>query len=77
MPHRTITIVLLVAAGCTEALAYVRAYAVDPVKAQWSGWTRTLQGQNQVSEVITCNFDSLCYVELFAGEPTCVGRNAV
>ncbi|MBM3313967.1 hypothetical protein FJY70_05200, partial [candidate division WOR-3 bacterium] len=47
-----------------ESAAVVRAYSVEPVCADWSGWTGF---QNTVSEVITCNFDSLAYVELFAG----------
>ncbi len=40
------------------ALALLRVYAVDPVKAQWSEWTDTVPGRNYVSQIITCNFDS-------------------
>jgi hypothetical protein len=48
------------------ALPYVVGYHVDPVKAMWSGWA--LGDVNHgVSQSITFNFDSLCYVELFAG----------
>ncbi|MEO0005218.1 MAG: hypothetical protein ABIK49_04365, partial [candidate division WOR-3 bacterium] len=48
------------------AMAYLKAYDVQPVKAQWSGWA--LGDENHgVSQTITCNFDSLVRVELFAG----------
>ncbi len=46
------------------ALGLLRAYAVDPFKAQWSGWTRR---NDTVSQTITCNFDSVVEVALFTG----------
>jgi hypothetical protein len=52
---------------CACASAYVVGYHVEPVKALWSGLTRTIWGQDYVSQTVTCNFDSLSYVELFAG----------
>ena len=45
----------------------LRAYAIDPVRADWSGKADPEDG---VSEILTCNFDSLSYVELFAGAGT-------
>jgi hypothetical protein len=64
-------VALVMMCGCAAAL--VVGYHVEPIKAPWSGWTRTTQGQDYVSEVITINFDELdsaaggCYCELFAG----------
>jgi hypothetical protein len=55
-------VVLLLLAGV--AFAYVVGYHVEPVKASWSGLTPRYV---TLSENITCNFDSLSYVELFAG----------
>jgi len=46
-------------------MGYIRAYSVEPVKAQWSGKARPDLG---ISQVITCNFDSLKEVHFFAGE---------
>jgi hypothetical protein len=40
---------------------------VDPIQASWSGWTVHGTPTDRISEVITCNFDSLAYVELFTG----------
>ncbi len=45
--------------------ALVQAYSVVPVKAVWSGLADPEDG---VSQTLTCNFDSLVYVELFCGE---------
>jgi len=50
-----------------------QVYSVEPVKAAWSGWTRTILGQDTISQTITCNWDHLDgatggYVELFAGD---------
>ncbi len=53
------------------ALGLLGAYNVEPVKAQWSGWTRR---NEPVSQTITCNFDSLVEVALFTGFPG-TGRN--
>ncbi|MBM3331538.1 hypothetical protein FJY68_06755 [candidate division WOR-3 bacterium] len=51
-----------------STIAQVTAYDVRPVKSSLSGWTRTVPGQDYVSQLITCNFDSLSHVELFVGE---------
>jgi hypothetical protein len=56
---------LLLIAGV--AFPYVVGYHVEPVQADWSGWTSKQGSNNKVSEFVTCNFDSLSYVELFAG----------
>jgi hypothetical protein len=56
---------LLLIAGV--AFPYVVGYHVEPVKADWIGWTSKQGSNNKVSEVMTCNFDSLSYVELSAG----------
>jgi hypothetical protein len=58
------TAILLVAAA-SIAVALVQAYSVAPKTAAMSGWTGR---GDTVSEVVTCNFDSLVYVELFAGD---------
>ncbi|MBN2464638.1 hypothetical protein JXD38_03310 [candidate division WOR-3 bacterium] len=55
------------------AFPLVVGYHVEPVKAQWSGWTSRPPPNNAVSEVITCNFDELDtaaggYAELFVGD---------
>ena len=69
---RRALILLCVAVGCSWAL--VRAYSVEPKTAAWSGWTRPTPHPNDyISQTITCNFDSLKYVELFAGD-TCSGE---
>jgi len=47
------------------ASAYVVGYHIDPVRVQWSGWAGR---RDTLSQSLTCNFDSLAYVELFAGE---------
>ncbi|GEM_PF-1276236 len=61
---RGVTLLLAIAGA---AFPLVVGYHVEPVKAAWSGWTSHQAPYNRVSEVITCNFDSLSYVELFAG----------
>jgi hypothetical protein len=66
MKRRIGAVLLLLVSSA--ALGYVRAYSIDPVKAVWSGLTRTAQGQDYVSQTVTVNFDSLVYVELFAGD---------
>ena len=61
---RNMATVLLLLMGV--AFPYVVGYHLDPVKAQWSGWA--LGDENHgVSQSVTCSFDSLSYVELFAG----------
>ncbi len=57
--------VLLLAAAVGISSAYVQAYSVTPIKAAWSGWTSR---GDTVSQTLTCNFDSLAYVELFVGD---------
>ncbi len=56
---------LLAIAGV--AFPFVVGYHVEPAKTQWSGWTSHQAPNNRVSEILTCDFDSLSYVELFAG----------
>jgi hypothetical protein len=58
-------VALLLSVGA--AFPYVVGLHVEPVKAQWSGWTPSQFPNNFVSQGVTCNFDSLSYVELFAG----------
>jgi hypothetical protein len=55
---------VLLTATCRYALALVSVYHVAPVKSAWSEWTHRGVA---VSQTLTCNFDSLSYVELFAG----------
>ena len=50
----------------------VQAYKVEPKTAEQSGWTRGSDAS--VSQVITCNFDSLSHVELFAGKSNAGGE---
>jgi hypothetical protein len=64
-------VLVLMAAVLSSVYGLVTAYHVEPVKAAWSGWT-TLQN-NHVSQSVTCNFDSLSYVELFAGDSGSTG----
>jgi len=47
------------------AFPYVVGLHVEPVKAQWSGWTLSQFPNNFVSQGVTCNFDSLSYVVNF------------
>jgi len=56
---------LAVMYGCAAAL--VVGYHVDPVKASWSGHTDTIPPNNYVSQFLTCCWDSLDRIELFAG----------
>jgi hypothetical protein len=58
---------------CIAAAAYglVNAYHVEPIKAAWSGWT--LGEDGYVSQQVTCCWDSLAYVELFAGDSGSTG----
>ncbi len=60
--------VLLVVAGLSTAYGLLKAYEVEPVKAQWSGWTDTMPPNNRVSQTVTCCWDSTVYVELFTGQ---------
>jgi len=56
------------------AWALVNAYHVEPRTQAMSGWTRLPPHPSYyVSQIVTCNFDSLAYVELFAGD-TCSGE---
>jgi hypothetical protein len=64
MLNRMSLAAVLLTATCRYAPALVNVYHVTPVKAAWSGWT---QRGVAVSQTLTCNFDSLSYVELFAG----------
>jgi hypothetical protein len=62
---RTVIALTVLCAG--TSLGLVKAYSIEPSRAAWSNWTRPLEPDNHVSEVLTCNFDTLAYVELFAG----------
>ena len=62
--NRMMVAAALLTAACGFALGLVSVYHVNPVKVAWSGWTHR---GDTVTEIITCNFDSLGYVELFAG----------
>ncbi len=64
---RIIVCILLIAG---MAMAYLKAYEVEPVKAQWSGKARPDIG---ISQIITCNFDSLVYCEFFNGKGSAAG----
>jgi hypothetical protein len=57
-------VLVLVTLILSSACGYVTCMHVDPTKAAWSGWTAF---QGSVSQNITCNFDSLSYIQLFAG----------
>jgi len=60
-------VLVLMAAMLSVASGYVTCCHVEPIKAAWSGWTGRWEPNNNVSQTVTCNFDSLSYVELFAG----------
>lgn len=64
-----VTAAAIVLMAVSMASGNVRAYAIDPVRADWSGKADPEDG---VAQVITINFDELdsttgSYVELFAG----------
>jgi len=61
MRNRVLVLVTLI---LSSAHGYVSAYHVEPVKALLSGWSTLYEN---VAQTVTCNFDSLSYVELFAG----------
>jgi hypothetical protein len=52
---------------CGLASASVVGYHVEPVKASLSGHTDTIPPNNYVAQTVTCCWDSLERVELFAG----------
>lgn len=54
------------------AFPYVVGYHVEPVKALWSGRADP-RPDHGVAQTVTCNFDSLSYVELFAGDSGSTG----
>ena len=57
------SVLVLMIVVLSSAWGSVVGCHVEPVKAAWSG--RTLY--ENVIQTVTCNFDSLSYVELFAG----------
>ena len=59
---------LLIFGVVASATALVTAYHIDPRTAAMSGKVSGNPDYGGVSEVLTCNYDSLSYVELFAGE---------
>jgi len=66
-------VIVLMAVVLSSAYGLVSAYHVEPRTSGQSGWTRTVQPNHVVSQVVTMNFDELdstqggCYVELFSG----------
>jgi hypothetical protein len=61
----------------SSASGSVVGYHIDPVKAAWSGWTRTIPGYDTVSQEVVVCWDSLDRVELFAGAKGNGGAYAV
>ncbi len=59
---RTVIVILLTLCA-SVSFALLRAYSVEPVRAQWSGWTDTVPGRDYISQTITGNFDSLVQKE--------------
>lgn len=57
-------VLVLVTLMLSSSHGYVSAYHVEPVKALLSGWSPLYEN---VTQTVTCNFDSLSYVELFCG----------
>jgi len=63
-----LTVATIALMAVSVASGNVRAYAIDPVRANWSGKADPEDG---VSEVITVCFDSLtdpAYIECFVGD---------
>ena len=65
-------VLLMLAAAASAACGLVRAYSVEPRTAAQSGWTDTAPGQDYVSQIVTCCWDSLDgasggYADVFAG----------
>ncbi len=73
MRHRGMVCLMMVVALPAALLALTSAYSVEPVQQSWSGKAHWVLG---VSQIITCNFDSLEYVELFAGDACAMGMLA-
>jgi len=72
---RSATIALLLLAG--TAFPLVVGYHIDPVKAQWSGWTPSEFPNNYVSEILTINFDEPITASLFCGSSGDTGSYSV
>jgi hypothetical protein len=75
---KTTATMLVIALAASAAAGAVCAYAVDPVKAAWSGKADPEDG---VSQTLTCNWDELdstagAYVELFVGSRGASPANA-
>jgi len=51
-----LTVVVAALIAASVASGYVRAYAIDPVRADWSGKADPEDG---IGQVITVNFDQL------------------
>jgi hypothetical protein len=64
---RSVIVVSVLLLWASVAFGFVTGYHVEPVKAALSGWTPGEFPNRYVSQTVTCNFDSLSYVELFAG----------
>jgi hypothetical protein len=68
-----LTAVVIALMAVSVASGNLRAYAIDPVRADWSGKADPEDG---VSEVITVCFDSLtdpAYIECFVGDGNPMG----
>jgi len=65
-------VIALLVAATSLSLGLVRVVSVEPENAAWSGWTRTIPGQDYVSQSIVCNFDDLegCFADYFTGTAT-------
>ena len=67
---KTVTSVVVVALmAASAASGYVRVYAIDPVRADWSG---EVDPEDGVRQSVVCNFDGLegCFAEYFTGTAT-------
>ena len=64
---------LLAVAAVTAVNASVTAYHIEPRTAAMSGKVRGDPQYGGVSQTVTCNFDSLSYIELFAGDTGTTG----
>lgn len=66
-----VTAVVITLMAVSVASGNLRAYAIDPVRADWSGKADPNPLTGGVSEVITVCFDSLtdpAYIECFVGD---------
>ena len=62
----TVTVAVVALMAVSMASGNLRAYAIDPVRADWSGKADPEDG---VSEILTINFDEPITASLFCGSP--------